>query len=470
MKKLSPKYLSLHFFIVGIFMLSITSCKRELLCPDCNKKPPVAQAGPDQTITLSVNSIMLDGSGSRDADNNIVAYKWAKISGPGSVAIANDTAVRTKVGNVGVGTYYFELKVTDAGGLFDTDTVMVTIVANNTEACDNSNRPTFNAQLIPIGTLSSARAAISVASAGNKIVFAGGGESSRVDIYDIPTNSWSIARLSAAREGSAAIAAGNKIFFAGGGYLYADYFSNVDIYDVSNNSWTTTSLTVPKTGIGAAAVGNKVMFAGGYKISDDNAPDNWAAEVEVYDLTTNSWTLKALSTARGYVCGVTVGEKVFFAGGNYYSLLSPSNKIDVYDNVSHSWSTKSLTFLKGNLTGIAYDQNIYWSSYDYCNVEIFNCNSGASSSSLLSRKGSDYSVIKDGKIIFLKSWSNFIDVYDPSTNQWSVGVLPSIIPSGAAIISVNNIIYIAGGFIYCKPNGAGGCNPIPTNQVYKLEF
>src|SRR5262245_40942399 len=66
-------------------------------------------------------------------------------------------------------------------------------------ACDNTNRPKVNAQLIPVGTLSQARSQMSVASTANKIVFAGGVDasqvSSRVDIYDITSNTWSTHEL-----------------------------------------------------------------------------------------------------------------------------------------------------------------------------------------------------------------------------------------------------------------------------------
>jgi hypothetical protein len=469
MKKQSKNYLLVFPFLLGIYLLIFLSCHKEIQRPDGNKKPPVANAGYDQTISLPVNHVILDGTGSSDPDGRITGFQWRKISGPGSISISNDTSVQTQVTNLIEGTYSFELKVTDAGGLYDTDTVMITVQVEIT--CDNSNRPIVNAQLIPLGLLSVARSHISVATAGNKIVFGGGyqsnGESSVVDIYDISTKTWSTANLSAAREGSAAIAAGNKIFFAGGGHFYSEYYSNVDIYDVSNNSWSATSLTVSKTGIGAAVVGNKVMFAGGY-----DELDNYTKEVEIYDLATNSWSKESLSEARGFINGVTVGEKVYFAGGVYYAgfyYYSLSSKIDIYDNHTQTWATSSLSFINGGLAGVTDGQNIYWSG-NGCNVEIFNSNSGTSSSSLLHRKDAFYSVIRNGKIIFLRGGSNFFDIYDPSSNQWSEGVLPSSVPGGAAIICVNNTIYIAGGTVGCTPIGDGGCTPVSTNQVYKLEF
>src|SRR5258705_9591112 len=207
--------------------------------------PPVANARANQTIILPTNIVNLDGSGSADPDNNITNYTWSKIFGPSSFYILNLNAAQTQVTNLVKGVYKFELKVTDAGGLFSKDTVDVTVVTN----VECNNRPVVNVQLIPVGTLSQARAGIAVASAGAKIVFAGGygsgNGSSRVDIYDTVTHSWSTAELSIARDNIAAVAFGNKIFFAGGengdGTAFEDVYSVLDIYDASTNTWTVSN-------------------------------------------------------------------------------------------------------------------------------------------------------------------------------------------------------------------------------------
>ena len=92
-------------------------------------RPPVANAGADQTINLPVNSITVNGSGSSDPDNNITNYAWTKISGPSSFNITNANAAKTQVTNLVEGVYQFELKVTDAGGLMAKDTMQVTVNA-----------------------------------------------------------------------------------------------------------------------------------------------------------------------------------------------------------------------------------------------------------------------------------------------------------------------------------------------------
>jgi Tol biopolymer transport system component len=97
--------------------------------PGQPNRSPIANAGPDQTITLPINTVTLDGRGSSDPDNNITAYVWTKISGPSSFNISNTNAVQTQATNLIEGVYQFELKVTDGGGLFSKDTVQVQVVS-----------------------------------------------------------------------------------------------------------------------------------------------------------------------------------------------------------------------------------------------------------------------------------------------------------------------------------------------------
>ena len=88
--------------------------------------PPTANAGPNQTITLPVNSVILSGSGT-DPDGNIVAYLWTKISGPAAGTITNPGTAATSVTGLVQGTYQFELRVTDNAGAFGRDTMQVTV-------------------------------------------------------------------------------------------------------------------------------------------------------------------------------------------------------------------------------------------------------------------------------------------------------------------------------------------------------
>ncbi|HEY6502954.1 MAG TPA: heparin lyase I family protein, partial [Chitinophagaceae bacterium] len=55
---------------------------------------PVANAGPDRTITLPVNSTTLSGSGT-DADGTITTYAWARVSGPVTFTLGTANAAVT---------------------------------------------------------------------------------------------------------------------------------------------------------------------------------------------------------------------------------------------------------------------------------------------------------------------------------------------------------------------------------------
>jgi hypothetical protein len=98
--------------------------------PGPTMSPPVANAGPDQTVDEGIR-VTLDGSNSSDPDNDIVSYFWQQTAGP-SVALSNASAVRPTFTAPDVGTngasLSFQLMVTDSGGLQSTDACIVNVV------------------------------------------------------------------------------------------------------------------------------------------------------------------------------------------------------------------------------------------------------------------------------------------------------------------------------------------------------
>jgi len=109
--------------------IAIPACKKENSCDGCidANKPPVAVAGKDTVIRLPLDSILLNGGLSTDPDGSITTWQWSTISGPSNVLIRNANAAQTSITNLVQGTYLFGLKVTDAGGLYDEDTVQVQV-------------------------------------------------------------------------------------------------------------------------------------------------------------------------------------------------------------------------------------------------------------------------------------------------------------------------------------------------------
>ncbi len=90
-------------------------------------QPPIANAGTDKNITLPTNSISQVGSGT-DADGTVTSYQWTKISGPATFTIVNPFSSTTTINNLVVGTYIFQLTVTDNQLANGTD--QMTVIVN----------------------------------------------------------------------------------------------------------------------------------------------------------------------------------------------------------------------------------------------------------------------------------------------------------------------------------------------------
>jgi N-acetylneuraminic acid mutarotase len=79
-------------------------------------QPPLANAGPDQTIVFP-NSATLNGSATDDGLPNppgTLTYAWSKVSGPGTVTFGNASAATTSAAFSAAGTYVLRLTASDS--------------------------------------------------------------------------------------------------------------------------------------------------------------------------------------------------------------------------------------------------------------------------------------------------------------------------------------------------------------------
>jgi hypothetical protein len=447
--------------------------------PAQTNQPPQACTGADQVLTLPINTTTLDGSRSTDPENNITAYQWTKIAGPASYSLTSASNVKTDVTTLTEGVYLFELMITDAGGLFDKDTVQVVVKAIIASDC-SSNRPKVVVNATLLGVHPNPRVGMAVVAAGNKLFFAGGQVgtstnrvgSARVDIYDIATNTWSMGALSVPRIDVTAIASGTKVLFAGGdtgefGDVTEQYYSAVDIYDLATNTWSVTKLKSDGTQLSAAATDSKVFFAGGiYHFSNGNG--GWAAGmsdlVEMYDIGSGTWTETKMSEAKVGLAAATLDNKVYFAGGHLGG-YNMSDKIEIYDIATGRWSHARLTEGKYGIAGNSFGNKLYWAGGVTphgltCKVEIHDESVNSRAIANLSLEYSWHSAaVQNNKLIYFKP-NRELDIYDVTTNSWSVGVLPQGLPYGF-LVSTNNTPYLATGF-----DNTGILYP----QIYKLEL
>jgi poly(3-hydroxybutyrate) depolymerase len=104
--------------------------------PDNGARPPVANAGVDQTFPAAWNyAPLINGTLSKDPDGWIQRVAWTKISGP-DCWIVNPAAGSTRVQGMDAGTYVFRVTVTDNEGLTASDDVKITVTSNGAPTVD----------------------------------------------------------------------------------------------------------------------------------------------------------------------------------------------------------------------------------------------------------------------------------------------------------------------------------------------
>jgi len=95
---------------------------------EANNAAPVANAGPNKTITLPVDSIRIYGSAT-DVDGTVASIKWEYIDGPSSYEIfPNEYAYHPIMKNLEEGIYRFRFKAVDDDGAVNYDTVSITVI------------------------------------------------------------------------------------------------------------------------------------------------------------------------------------------------------------------------------------------------------------------------------------------------------------------------------------------------------
>ena len=94
-----------------------------------SNQAPVANAGTDASVTLPVNTISLNASGSSDPDGSINKYQWKQINGPSTAALSSTEDVTVTAGNLVAGTYTFELWIWDNKYMPASDQVTITVKA-----------------------------------------------------------------------------------------------------------------------------------------------------------------------------------------------------------------------------------------------------------------------------------------------------------------------------------------------------
>lgn len=114
-------------------------------------QPPVANAGPNRTITLPVNTLVLPGSGT-DPEGGALTYVWEKSGGP-AATLANSNTATLSLSNLLEGTYSFRLTVTDNGMLSDQKSVTVNVLPQTVNQTPTANAGEDIALTLPTNSI-----------------------------------------------------------------------------------------------------------------------------------------------------------------------------------------------------------------------------------------------------------------------------------------------------------------------------
>ncbi|MCP3920271.1 MAG: hypothetical protein GY711_32495 [bacterium] len=184
---------------------------------------------------------------------------------------------------------------------------------------------------------------------GRLYLFGGlGGGAGRVQIYDRPTNNWTVGASMPWNGGSCSSATiGGKVYVAGG-IVGGGTVSNLSVYDPATNTWDANGpLTPMPVGVNHAAAatdGRKLYIFGGRQ--GGNFPQPGFDDVQVYDPVTDTWDasvmagsqLPAMPAGRG-----GTGHAVHYFGLFYVMGGESSNQVfdevQVYDPVARTWRT-----------------------------------------------------------------------------------------------------------------------------------
>lgn len=307
-----------------------------------------------------------------------------------------------------------------------------------------------------VDSLSLARSGIATATVNGKIIFAGGYSNvsgplrdtiaTRVDIYDIATESWSVEKLTIKREFTFAVGVGTKFYIAGYTISAAPDQDKIEVYDTEDASWSILALPNLVSPTTMCAYGNKIFFNRG------NMVDVYNAELETWQsLTLPSNTFSSYATS--------CNGKVFFLGGESNN-GSLSNTVDIYEVSSDTWTLENMTEGKNRLLAGCVNNKVFivggtLGSNKFTKlIEVFDTESGtwlepismngtktrfglaATGNALYIASGRDESIPDtNSDVEVIDGFTLEKTIINMSSDRWYLGA-----------IGVDDKVYFAGGF------------------------
>ncbi len=311
--------------------------------------------------------------------------------------------------------------------------------------------------------LSIPRTYLTLSKVGHRLVFAGGASrlrdgpalpSTRIDIFDTLTRTWSTLELNEPRFAHVATTYGDKVFVAGGlvelggsNMITVDSVEMIDL--ATNNVSIIYRMSTPRYAQSSGTVMDVVFFASGRHRINVNVP-----EVFMYNVTANEWRVEMLPLARTYTSAAVYGKKIYIAGGWVQNLIA-TNRVDIFDIETRQWSDPVLLeSARGLMSAVVLDTKIYLAGgigvlFESL-VDVIDAETGERLSIRLKEPRAMMTAPTDGKRIYFAgglvnefSNSDVIEVFD------SHGIIDEIDMPRArtnfASATANQLVFFAGG-------------------------
>ncbi|MBI4652573.1 S8 family serine peptidase [Candidatus Desantisbacteria bacterium] len=290
---------------------------------------------------------------------------------------------------------------------------------------------------------------------------------------------------------SAAASLNGNIYVIGG-YINKDEESGyVQIYDPAYNIWKTGAVKpTPVVDACAGILDNKIYVIGGYTVSMDNVVN----KVEIYDPLTDSWSETTPLPKELYASSATIlNGKIYIIGG-FDSLNEVNSVIYQYNSINQSWNTSAspLNYTRGfHGAGVIEDKIYVFGGINNNSVflnsaEVYNpsTNKWTLIASMNFTRYDFGNAVVDGKLYafggnYMSSmdppYLDNLEVYDPKTNKWEINKkLLNKARQGVKGAVINSYIFALGGYDgsvsdICESLNIAG-EIIPFDPIYILSL
>lgn len=255
------------------------------------------------------------------------------------------------------------------------------------------------------------------------------------------------ARMPVGCGGASAVSVNNKIYVIGGINWLNGKMNDLQVYDLATDSWTIKMpMPTARSDFAIGLVNNKIYVIGGDKGS------GISNTVEVYNIATDSWTTKAnMLTPRRHLFGAVVNNKIYAIGGD--SGVT-TNIVEEYDTATDSWVSKSsMNDARIYFQTAVFNEKVYvFSGRERTSTEVYDTtlDTWTMKTDIPSSREFASAIVISSRIYVIGGYpySDLIYEYDPATDKWysKKNTIPSYNPIyRCAHLSINNRAYLIGG-------------------------